>query len=247
MTLSSTSVGASPAIENEEAKIEPTYSSGDVPVHSNEREEKSLRAASDGGDHELPVFHSISIKRKKINNRRQMSFRRIMSLIAMAFLWTGSQIPIYLFGMKSQGDFRSWCFDLMIRCYPSLYLWRHWRRRSMDLVCMMYRVHSDSRLVSKSVPGSCESPGPCGNLPIRWVALRFARSPICGTNRCIFHHTWLYYIIDRTNHEYLHMQVNREPLSLTEAEANIGRICRRHGLVRCRRGHRRTHGIGSHL
>ncbi|MCJ1343104.1 hypothetical protein MMC31_001295 [Peltigera leucophlebia] len=54
MTLSSTSVGASPAIENEEAKIEPTYSSGDVPVHSNEREEKSLRAASDGGDHELP-------------------------------------------------------------------------------------------------------------------------------------------------------------------------------------------------
>ena len=28
----------------------------------------------------------------------QMSFRRLMSLVAMAFLWTGSQIPIYLFG-----------------------------------------------------------------------------------------------------------------------------------------------------
>lgn len=27
-----------------------------------------------------------------------MSFRRIMSLIAMAFLWTGSQIPVYIFG-----------------------------------------------------------------------------------------------------------------------------------------------------
>jgi hypothetical protein len=27
-----------------------------------------------------------------------MSFNRIMSLIAMAFLWTGSQIPVYIFG-----------------------------------------------------------------------------------------------------------------------------------------------------
>lgn len=27
-----------------------------------------------------------------------MSFRRIMSLVAMAFLWTGSQIPVYIFG-----------------------------------------------------------------------------------------------------------------------------------------------------
>ena len=27
-----------------------------------------------------------------------MSFKRMMSLIAMAFLWTGSQIPVYLFG-----------------------------------------------------------------------------------------------------------------------------------------------------
>ena len=27
-----------------------------------------------------------------------MTFHRIMSLVAMAFLYTGSQIPIYLFG-----------------------------------------------------------------------------------------------------------------------------------------------------
>lgn len=27
-----------------------------------------------------------------------MTFKRMMSLIAMAFLWTGSQIPVYLFG-----------------------------------------------------------------------------------------------------------------------------------------------------
>jgi hypothetical protein len=27
-----------------------------------------------------------------------MTFHRLMSLVAMAFLWTGSQIPVYIFG-----------------------------------------------------------------------------------------------------------------------------------------------------
>ena len=27
-----------------------------------------------------------------------MNFKRLMSLVAMAFLWTGSQIPLYIFG-----------------------------------------------------------------------------------------------------------------------------------------------------
>lgn len=27
-----------------------------------------------------------------------MTFRRFMGFVAMAFLWTGSQIPVYLFG-----------------------------------------------------------------------------------------------------------------------------------------------------
>ena len=27
-----------------------------------------------------------------------MTINRLMSLVAMAFLWTGSQIPLYLFG-----------------------------------------------------------------------------------------------------------------------------------------------------
>jgi hypothetical protein len=31
----------------------------------------------------------------------QMSFHRIMALIAMAFIWTGSQIPVYIFGWFS--------------------------------------------------------------------------------------------------------------------------------------------------
>ena len=66
MTLSSVSVGASPAIGNEEAKIKPSHTSGDVPVHPNEHEGKSLPAPSDDGDHEPPVFHLISIKRKRL-------------------------------------------------------------------------------------------------------------------------------------------------------------------------------------
>jgi hypothetical protein len=28
----------------------------------------------------------------------QMNFKKIMALVAMAFLWTGSQIPAYLYG-----------------------------------------------------------------------------------------------------------------------------------------------------
>ena len=28
----------------------------------------------------------------------QMTFKRVMSLVAMAFLWTASQIPVYIFG-----------------------------------------------------------------------------------------------------------------------------------------------------
>lgn len=38
-------------------------------------------------------------KRPKTYGCTQMTFKRMMSLIAMAFLWTGSQIPVYIFGM----------------------------------------------------------------------------------------------------------------------------------------------------
>jgi hypothetical protein len=33
-----------------------------------------------------------------------MTFRRFMGFVAMAFLWTGSQIPVYLFGMKDSKE-----------------------------------------------------------------------------------------------------------------------------------------------
>jgi len=54
-----------------------------VPGHENYYEKNGLRTYGDGEDHE---------------HEPPMSFKRLMSLIAMAFLWTGSQIPVYIFG-----------------------------------------------------------------------------------------------------------------------------------------------------
>jgi hypothetical protein len=33
----------------------------------------------------------------------KMTFRRFMGFASMAFLWTGSQIPVYLFGKSTPG------------------------------------------------------------------------------------------------------------------------------------------------
>jgi hypothetical protein len=54
-----------------------------VPGHTNYYEKGGLRTDGDGEDHEAEP---------------PMNFKRIMALVAMAFLWTGSQIPVYLFG-----------------------------------------------------------------------------------------------------------------------------------------------------
>lgn len=44
-------------------------------------------------------YAALQLKeRRQSADGPQMTFRRIMSLIAMAFLWTGSQIPVYIFG-----------------------------------------------------------------------------------------------------------------------------------------------------
>jgi hypothetical protein len=57
-----------------------------VPGNSHYYEKDGLRTYGDGEGHDTEP---------------PMSFKRIMSLIAMAFLWTGSQIPLYLFGKKA--------------------------------------------------------------------------------------------------------------------------------------------------
>ncbi|KAH7336262.1 fungal trichothecene efflux pump [Rhexocercosporidium sp. MPI-PUGE-AT-0058] len=54
-----------------------------VPGNDHYYEKDGLRTYGDGEDHD---------------HEPPMTFNRMMSLIAMAFLWTGSQIPVYLFG-----------------------------------------------------------------------------------------------------------------------------------------------------
>lgn len=64
-------------------KIEQIKTNERVPGHTNYYEKDGLRTYGDGEDHDhVPP----------------MSFKRFMSFVAMAFLWTGSQIPVYLFG-----------------------------------------------------------------------------------------------------------------------------------------------------
>ncbi|KAG9234495.1 MFS multidrug transporter-like protein [Amylocarpus encephaloides] len=54
-----------------------------VPANSHYYEKDGLRTYGDDQDHE---------------HEPPMTFNRMMSLVAMSFLWTGSQIPVYLFG-----------------------------------------------------------------------------------------------------------------------------------------------------
>lgn len=41
---------------------------------------------------------SVTMGQGALLTTSQMTFKRFMSLLAMAFLWTGSQIPVYLYG-----------------------------------------------------------------------------------------------------------------------------------------------------
>lgn len=54
-----------------------------VPGHDNYYEKDGLRTYGDGEDHD---------------HEPPMTFKRTLALVAMAFLWTGSQIPVYIFG-----------------------------------------------------------------------------------------------------------------------------------------------------
>lgn len=63
--------------------VEQIHTNERVPGHTNYYEKNGLRTYGDEADHDHP---------------KPMTFARMMSLVAMAFLWTGSQIPVYLFG-----------------------------------------------------------------------------------------------------------------------------------------------------
>ncbi|KAI7004334.1 MFS multidrug transporter-like protein [Hortaea werneckii] len=63
-----------------------------VPGHTNYYEKDGLRT------YENPTNTTTTTDPESHNATPRMTFRRLMSLTAMAFLWTGSQIPVYLFG-----------------------------------------------------------------------------------------------------------------------------------------------------
>ncbi|KAK4548278.1 hypothetical protein LTR36_010148 [Oleoguttula mirabilis] len=63
--------------------VEQIHTNERVPGHTNYYEKDGLRTYGDDEDHD---------------HEPPMTFSRFMSLLAMAFLWTGSQIPVYLFG-----------------------------------------------------------------------------------------------------------------------------------------------------
>ncbi|KAI9737876.1 MAG: hypothetical protein M1834_009246 [Cirrosporium novae-zelandiae] len=64
-------------------QVEQVQTNERIPGHENYYEKDGLRTYGDDEDHD---------------HEPKMTFHRIMSLVAMAFLWTGSQIPVYLFG-----------------------------------------------------------------------------------------------------------------------------------------------------
>ena len=97
---SSSSPGEKPAA----AEVELVHTNEQVPGHPDYYEKGGLRTYGDNMDHDheppvsRPIQISIIVCDLKAYSALQMTFRRIMSLVAMAFLWTGSQIPLYIFG-----------------------------------------------------------------------------------------------------------------------------------------------------
>lgn len=85
--------------DDEEAAIEPVRTISQVPANSNYYVKDGLRTYGDGVDHETEQPVSLAFPFILILTILfKLTFRRFMILTAMSFLWTGSQIPLYLFG-----------------------------------------------------------------------------------------------------------------------------------------------------
>ncbi|CZT08117.1 related to potential drug facilitator PEP5 [Rhynchosporium graminicola] len=78
-----TPVGSTETDIGSKIHIEAVRTVSKLPGNDHYYEKEGLRIYGDGEDHE---------------HEPPMTFNRMMSLTAMAFLWTGSQMPVYLFG-----------------------------------------------------------------------------------------------------------------------------------------------------
>ncbi|KAF1991603.1 MFS multidrug transporter-like protein [Aulographum hederae CBS 113979] len=76
-------VAEAPKASTDAQHLEQIRTAERVPGHTNYYEKDGVRTYGDGMDHD---------------HEPPMTFKRFMSLAAMGFLWTGSQIPVYLYG-----------------------------------------------------------------------------------------------------------------------------------------------------
>ena len=100
-----------------------------VPGHENYYERNGLRAYGGGEDHdhEPPVRNDLAPS--SCSNAIIALLPPLDSLIAMAFLFTGSQIPVYLLGtstLRSNSNLAD-----HRRCYSSVHIRRSWWSRSV--------------------------------------------------------------------------------------------------------------------
>lgn len=123
-----------PSLEKEhtapgDSQVEVVRTISRVPGNPNYHEKDGLRTYGDDEDHDHEPsvrIDSISLSERALTRVKQMNFRRLMSLIAMAFLWTGSQIPLYLFGAPGS-PLNSSCVANVCeyRRHTTSYIWRY--------------------------------------------------------------------------------------------------------------------------
>ncbi|KAG9241868.1 major facilitator superfamily domain-containing protein [Calycina marina] len=89
-----TAPAIAPTTSHSDVSLRKVTSAGGVP-HTETVEHANTNLSY---DEKKPVGESGSSDALDHEQEPPLSFRRLMSMIAMAFLWTGSQIPVYLFG-----------------------------------------------------------------------------------------------------------------------------------------------------
>ena len=118
-----------------------------------------------------------------------MSFRRLLSLIAMAFLWTGSQIPVYIFGGIP----------------PYIYRDIGGTDRWIWFVCSHQEIVST---VLNNFLGSCQPSGPRRRLSFRRISLRPDRATLRGPNRGLVLGAWHDCRLNRAHYEHLYLSAS---------------------------------------
>ncbi len=111
-----------------------------------------------------------------------MTFRRFMGFTAMAFLWTGSQIPVYLFGkipLRSTHP-RQWLTQSQTGGIPPyIYGDIGGADRWIWFVSISSRRNTISRTNINGTIGSCEPARSRRCLSIRRISVGLDRSSLC--------------------------------------------------------------------